>query len=403
MGASAAAGVAGAVALTDPALSAAQAVGVKPGDLPDLTIKEVKVYVTDITGVRRLNEENGEIASVVTNSGIEGNATLRPRMFHPNWTNLGWLDNAKRTLVGKNVMNFAQITSQWSNRGQGQSSYAVVHDTCMWDILGKAVGLPIYKILGAYKDKQMAYASSAHLRTVEEYGPDVLKAKAEGFKAYKIHPGSGQMASGPAIPAWKGHIEEIKLVRKTAGDDMILLFDPVQRYSRDEAMKVGRALQEYDFIAFEDPIPTTDITGLVDLARALDIPVEVGEFIFSIYDFPEYFLRGALDIARLICDNLGGITGAMKVGRMAECFGINCTPHNWGEQMDLACHFHVELALPNAPWFEMPFPQSGPDRPYHKDRLRIDKDGYVPAPKAPGLGYPLDRDALDKITKRIDR
>jgi L-alanine-DL-glutamate epimerase-like enolase superfamily enzyme len=129
----------------------------------------------------------------------------------------------------------------------------------------------------------------------------------------------------------------------------------------------------------------------------------VGEFIFSIYDFPEYFLRGALDIARLICDNLGGITGAMKVGRMAECFGINCTPHNWGEQMDLACHFHVELALPNAPWFEMPFPQSGPDRPYHKDRLRIDKDGYVPAPKAPGLGYPLDRDALDKITKRIDR
>ena len=76
-------------------------------------------------------------------------------------------------------------------------------DVACWDIAGQAVGLPIYKILGAYKDKQMAYASSAHLRTVEEYGPDVLKAKAEGFKAYKIHPGSGQMASGPAIPAWK--------------------------------------------------------------------------------------------------------------------------------------------------------------------------------------------------------
>ena len=71
--------------------------------------------------------------------------------------------------------------------------------------------------------------------------------------------------------------------------------------------------------------------------------------------------------------------------------------------MDLAAHFHVELALPNAPWFEIPFPQSGPDRPYHKDKIRIDKDGYAPAPTEPGLGYPIDHDALDKLMIRIDR
>ena len=73
-----------------------------------------------------------------------------------------------------------------------------------------------------------------------------------------------------------------------------------------------------------------------------------------------------------------------------------------GNVLDLAVHFQLELAMPNAYWFEMPHPAEYADRPYHKDRFRVDKDGYIAAPAAPGLGYPIDRDALDKMTKRID-
>jgi L-alanine-DL-glutamate epimerase-like enolase superfamily enzyme len=192
-------------------------------------------------------------------------------------------------------------------------------------------------------------------------------------------------------------------VRKAAGDGFILLNDPVGVYTREEAFKVGRALQELDYICFEDPIPTDDIDGLVQLNQALDIPIHIGEFIFSPYNYAEYIRRGAMDVVRFIVDNVGGITGGMKIARLAESFGMECAPHNWGEAFDHAVHFHCELAMPNNVWFEMTVPQGSSDRAYVKDKFRVAKDGYVYASAKPGLGVDLDRAVLDKMTTRIDR
>jgi L-alanine-DL-glutamate epimerase-like enolase superfamily enzyme len=394
-GASTAGAAAGFSALSNPGRAAAGSVGVKTADLPDLTIKEVKVYVLG----------RDKLASIVTNSGIEGNYTLADHYWHSNWSNLGWLDYAKELLKGKSALDLPAITSQWEPEARrvGQSSYASAIDCCLWDILGKAVGLPVYRVLGAYKDKVMAYASSQHLKTVEEYLPDIMRAKSQGFKAYKIHPGPGQRASGGRIPAYVGHMEEIKMVRKAVGNDFILMHDPVGVYTREEAIKVGRLLDELGYVAFEDPLPTKDIEGLVDLTRALDVPIHIGEFIVSPYDFAEYVRRNAMDVVRFIVDYVGGITGGIKVARMAECFGMECAPHNWGGPLEHAVHFHCELASPNCNWFELTQPQGNSDRAYIKDPIRIDKDGYVPAPTKPGLGYEIDRAALDKLTKRIDR
>jgi L-alanine-DL-glutamate epimerase-like enolase superfamily enzyme len=198
-------------------------------------------------------------------------------------------------------------------------------------------------------------------------------------------------------------MEVAKAVRKSAGDNFPLLFDPVGVYTRDEAMKVGRLLDQLDYVSYEDPIPTSDIEGLAQLAQALDVPITIGEFIFSPYDYAEYIRRGACDVVRFIVDNVGGITGGMKVARLAECFSMECQPHNWGTTLDHAVHFHCELAMPNNIWFEMTQPQGITDRPYFKDQIRIDKEGYVPAPTKPGLGYEIDRNVLDNLTKKIER
>jgi L-alanine-DL-glutamate epimerase-like enolase superfamily enzyme len=441
---------AGAAALLNPGLMAAQTAGVKPGDLPDLTIKEVKVYVTDLTNIHRLNgTETGELISVVTNGGIEGNYTLGDR----NHTE-GWLEWAKAALVGKSVIDVLPTLTATSGMkgpagfdatparravgggnfgnapkepgagpafggaavagsglmmhggGSWPNYYTAAADVCLWDILGKAVNRPIYQILQGgtnKKDRMMAYASSQHLPTVEDYVPDVLKAKELGFRGYKIHPGSGQHAKGPAIPTYIGHMEEIREVRKAAGDDYVLMHDPVQRYNRFEALTVGRLLEELHYLWFEDPIQTTDEEGLIELCAKLDLPIHVGEFLYSIADFAEYIKRDALSVVRLIADNVGGISGSMRVGLLADAHGLECAPHNWGNVLDLAVHFHLELALSNAYWFEMPFPAEYTDRPYFKYKFRINDEGYVVAPTEPGLGYPIDRDALDKLTKRIDR
>ena len=415
---------AGATALTNPVRAATDSVGIKPADLPDLTIKEVKMYVANIGGLHKFNSpESGEICSIVTNCGIEGNYTIGNRIG-----NNGWLAYAKDTCLGKNVIDLlpalAAATAPRSRMfptmfvgGFGypngihlgsatEANYnAALVDVMLWDILGKAVNRPIYKLLGGTKDRMLAYGSSQHLPTIEDFAPQALEARTKNFRAYKIHPGGGQhkVPTPEPIAAYVGHIEEIRSVRKAMGDEFTLLFDPVQRYNVHEALAVGRVLEEEGYVSFEDPIPSTDIEGLIYLRQKLTVPVEVGEFLYSIQAFAEYVRRGAMDIVRLIADNVGGISGSFRIGQLADAFGMPCTPHNWGNGYDLAVHMHVELALPNCYWFEMPYPQELVDRPYLKHKFRLDKDGYVNAPPGPGLGLELDRDALDKILLKIER
>jgi L-alanine-DL-glutamate epimerase-like enolase superfamily enzyme len=355
----------------------------------DLRIKEVKVYVL---------RSNEKLASVVTHSGIEGNYTLAERYPHPNWSNLGWLDYAKTLLPGRSILEFAEFTNQYRSN-VGQLSYAAAINNCSWDILGKALKLPVYRILGAYRDRVRAYASSQHLQTVDAFIADLRAAKAAGFTAYKIHP---PWLAGNSVD-YKLDVEVAKAVREHAGDDFPLLFDRVGGYTRDEAMKVGRVLDRLNYISYEDPIPTSDLEGLAQLAEALDLPITIGEFLSSPYDYAEYIRRGACDVVRFIVDNIGGITGGMKVARMAECFGMECQPHNWGAALDHAVHFQCELAMPNNIWFEMTQPQGSTDRPYFKDRIRIDEKGYVRAPTKPGLGYEIDLNVLDNLTKTVMR
>jgi L-alanine-DL-glutamate epimerase-like enolase superfamily enzyme len=433
--------------MTHPVQMAAQAAGVKTADLPDLTIKEAKIYVLDPASWRNAGaglSGGGEIATMVTASGIEGNFTLGNRGNPP-----GWVDFAKANCVGRNLLDILPTVSYiplqnrpgggagapagagaiapGTNRAggarrefvggfnpgfasrphgtgtPGPNVHAAACDFILWDILGKAVNRPVYKILGGTKEKVLAYASSQHLATIEDYGPDVLKAKAAGIKAYKIHPGGGQHKGGSPIPSYLGHIDEIKEVRNAVGDEFTLLYDAVQTYNYYEALRVGRALDEYGYVSFEDPMQTTDLEALIELRKHLDVPTEVGEFLTDIYDFGEYIKRDAMGIVRLITDNVGGITGSFRVGQLADTFGMPCTPHNWGAFYDMAAAFQVELALPNCYWFEMVWPWEYADRPYVKEKFRVDADGYVLAPTAPGLGYPLDMAVVDKLLTRIDR
>lgn len=379
----------------DPGLAAAQTAGVKQCDLPDLTIREVRVYHLRLEG-----GGTSQIAGIVTRGGIEGNYTLGNRYWHPNWSNQGWLEYAKPVLAGRSVLDLPALTSQWTpeQRRLGQLSYASAIDNCLWDALGKAVNLPVYRILGAYRDKVKAYASSQHHDRVEDFVEEVRQVKQQGFPAYKIHPPSPGGGHD-----YRLDIETAKAVRQAAGDGYTLLFDPVGVYTREEAIKVGRALQDLDYICYEDPIPTSDIEGLVQLNQALDIPIHIGEFLFSPYSYAEYIRRGAMDVVRFIVDNVGGVTGGMKIARLAELFGMECAPHNWGEGFDHAVHFQCELAMPNNVWFEMTVPQGSSDRPYVKDRFRVSPDGYVHASAQPGLGIEIDRAALDRMTVRLDR
>lgn len=422
LGVSAGGAALGFSAVADPAAAAAQAAGVRKSDLPDLTIKEVKTYVLKAeplagapAGFRSPRE--ARLFSVVTNSGIEGNYTLGRTEAS------GLLESAKGLLVGKNAVYCPAFTSIWdpSRRRHAQSPYAATIDYALWDIVGKAVNLPVYKVLGPYRDKILAYASSQHLSTVEAFVADVKRAKAEGYKGYKIHPpwvptssGGAQMGAPTTYVPNQGSlnlqgvdleldIEVAKAVRQTAGPHMGLILDRVGAYTREQALKMGRVLDQLNYNGFEDALPSVDLEGCVQLCRDIDTPVHMGELFSSMYEFPPYIRERGMDVLRFIGGYIGGITGGMKLAALAECFGLECAPHNWGDTLDHAVHFHCELAMPNDVWFEMTIPQGVYDHPWMKDRIRVSSDGFVHAPAKPGLGYEIDRGVLDNLTQRIER
>ena len=301
-----------------------------------------------------------------------------------------------------------------TRRRRPPSAHTATIDYVLWDIVGKAVNLPVYKILGPYRDRVLAYASSQHLSTVEAFVEDVKRAKSEGYKGYKIHPPWVTTTSGGARHAQtsrisnqggvslKLDIEVAKAVRQTAGDDMMLLHDRVGSYTREQALKMGRVLDQLNFVAFEDPLPSVDLEGCVQLCRDIDTPVHMGEMFVSLYDYDRYIRAEGMDVLRFIASNIGGITGGMKLAKTAEVFGMECAPHNWGDPFEHAIHFQTELAMPNNIWFEMMQPTGSSDEPHIVDKFRIDKDGFVPALTKPGLGLELDRAVMERMLARVE-
>jgi L-alanine-DL-glutamate epimerase-like enolase superfamily enzyme len=360
-----------------------------------------------------------QMVRVITESGIEGNYSLIGRYWHPAhklvpeisyWSSDGWLELAKQALIGRSALDRAKIVSRWWSRerrtGEGTGIIPTI-DICLWDILGKAVSLPIYQLLGACRERVMGYGSTGHLETVEAYVELSKQSVADGFRALKIHPARRPTAQqGPTLKSryvvdHKLDIEVCRAVREAVGDDVMLLLDPVAVYDRFEAMEVGRALDDLNFYGYEDPLPSTDLDGLVQLSQALDVPLIMGELFTTFYQYGEYIRRGAVDVLRISLDSFLGITGGMRVAHLAECFGMKCEPHNWGDTLQQAAHFHCELAMDNCDFYEMRVPQGSQDLPHMKDQIRMAKDGYVYAPTKPGLGYDIDWDKLDDLTIEI--
>src|ERR1700726_1183914 len=134
------------------------AIGVKPSDLPDLTIKDVKIYVV---------KDYSHVVSIVSASGVEGNYTIRN--FESDLTITEWLETAKQLVLGTNALDRPSFTSRWAPKDgilHGTTPHSSSIDICLWDLVGKSVGLPIYQILGACRHRLQAYASSKHLNSV---------------------------------------------------------------------------------------------------------------------------------------------------------------------------------------------------------------------------------------------
>lgn len=289
--------------------------------------------------------------------------------------------------AAKNMKDFELFDRRWNH--VPIYSYAPFDNAC-WDIVGKLAHQPVYKLLGASRDKVPLYVSSMFLPGPAEYVQQAVEVKAKGYKGYKLHP--------PGI--FDVDIECYREVRKAVGDDFVLMADPVISYTYEQALKVGRELEKLNFRWLEEPLLDVNMNGLRKLREKLDIPICGTEVIAGAhYSTAHCIAEGIVDIVRTDVSWRGGITAVMKTAHVAEAFGVQCELHtciyHGLEQVQL----HPSLAIVNCEFFETLYPFD--DFEFGtKTKLNI-VDGYVLAPEGEGLCIDYDWDFIENHTVEV--
>jgi len=332
------------------------------------------------------------LVTLVTDEGVEGHAMGRGVGGAPGVVLAEEIVSvAKRLVVGENALDREKVWQKlWKFCTRVRLSIFALSciDVALWDIAGKASNTPVYKLIGACRDKVPAYASSGVHISIEPYVEEALRCKERGYKAYKLHP--------PGIP--EKDVETCRAVRQAVGDEMALMIDPTGAYDHRQAVWVGRRLEELNFYWYEEPIGDYEISGYAELCRTLDIPVMAAELLpGSVYSMAEFIVRGATDIVRSDAYWKGGITGVMKMAHLAEAFGLKIELHHGASAIMNWANLHAMGSFRNGDYLEILVPEEGVEHGLAK-YARIDKEGYVHLPAKPGLGVEIDWDYIHSHT-----
>lgn len=291
---------------------------------------------------------------------------------------------------------------KWQRLGGGQltdRTLAAV-DLALWDLKGKAAGQPVWKLLGGYRDRILAYGSTMcgddlenGLATPEDYARFAVWMIERGYKAIKLH---GWMPPMPGAPDVRKDYMACAAVREAVGPDVPLMLDPHHFYSRTDTLWLARKLAELDFRWMEEPMEEASISSYAWLTRNTELNILGPETMTGKHWMrAEYVKADAVDLVRSGVWDVGGITPAMKCANMAESFHMSCEMHGTG-----AGNLAVALAVSNTSFYERgllhPFVDYDKPKDY-QNRIddEMDAEGYVHGRDDPGLGQDLNLDYIE--------
>ncbi|MGD0922933.1 MAG: mandelate racemase/muconate lactonizing enzyme family protein [Terriglobia bacterium] len=264
------------------------------------------------------------------------------------------------------AMNYHGVT------GVAQFAMAAT-DIALWDILGKNAGLPVYKMLGAYRDRMPVYSMCGWYydndAELSHFKREVTDAVEQGYKAVKIKVGKYSLDDD---------VRRIRLALDTIGKDRRLMVDANQVFDHKEALRRGRVYQEMGCFWFEEPLPPHDMEGFAQLAQALDMRIATGENLNTKYEFADLIARRGADIVQPDNRRAGGVTEWMEIAAIADGYGVELASHGGG-----ATNLNMLLAMPNAIYMET----GGSCKMI---------DGEVPAPEEPGMSSEVSAEDIRK-------
>lgn len=265
------------------------------------------------------------------------------------------------------------------------------------DMLGRFSGKSFGELVGSIHNRKISVYQANGERgitpeaTIEHLIREVDETKAKALK-FKV---GGRMSHDFESPAGRSE-KLIPMVRKTFGDKMVIYADSNGSYSAPEAIRIGKLMEEYKFDFYEEPVPFDWYEETKLVSDALAIPVAGGEQEPSIHMFRWLIANKALKVVQPDMFYFGGIIRSMKVARMAEAFGIQCTPHISGSGLGYLYMMHFVSAIPNAgPYHE--FKGFNKDLPFDCSTSTLSSDnGTITVPSGPGLGIEIAPDYIAK-------
>jgi D-galactarolactone cycloisomerase len=280
----------------------------------------------------------------------------------------------------------------WQGRGGAITHTISGINIALWDVLGKATGQPIGRLLGGrYRERVLPYASLL-MREPTILTEQLQSIKALGFRAFKI--GWGPFGR-------KDNVTDeavVRAARNAIGSDASLMVDAgasdaFWHNGLKWALRTAEMLAEYNVCWFEEPLPPDALEDFIELRRRSRIPIAGGEALTRRQSFSPFLLKGAFDIVQPDVTKVGGLSESRRIGWLAEECGIRLIPHGWNTAVGLATDLQIASAFPHTDLVEYligsPFIDEISDGSF-----QLDCDGMLPIPELPGLGLTLDEEII---------
>lgn len=301
----------------------------------------------------------------------------------------------KPMLIGEDPFNYRRIwEALWEPKLVGRRGLSTRHisaiDIALWDLMGKATGKSVHKLLGGFRDRVPAYIAGGYYE--EGKGLAGLAAEMEanlmlGAKAVKMKIGGASIAED---------VERVRVARETVGAEVKLMVDANCAYSLRDAIQIAGKLEPYDVFWFEEPLAADDYRGHGILARSTSTPIATGENEYTRYGFRDLIAHDAATIYNADAQILGGITEFMNVAALAAAHNLHIAPHG-----DQEVHLQLVAAIPNGLIVEFYRETVDMNRALiFEEKMTLDADGWLQVPDRPGLGVTPNYDFLDKY--RVD-
>lgn len=285
-------------------------------------------------------------------------------------------------LLGEDPSDIARLWTKlcWAGASVGRSGLATqaigAFDVALYDLKARRAGLPLSKLLGAYRDSVACYnTSGGFLHTpLDQLLVNAEASVARGIGGIKLKVGQ---------PDGRVDIQRVEAVRRHLGDGVALMVDANQQWSRPTAQRMCRVFEPFNLVWIEEPLDAYDHEGHAALAAQFDTPIATGEMLTSAMEHGDLIRHRAADYLMPDAPRVGGITPFLKIAAQAEHAGLMLAPH-----FAMELHVHLAACYPSEPWVE----HFDWLEPLFNERLDI-KDGRMLVPQRPGLGVSLSEQA----------